>query len=366
MSATNNLPPQASGRKSGEVELVINKLAWKTSKTYSNVNIKITWWGQEEGVICRCVNINNKNQVGIATVVYNIRTKRNLFRQYLSDSDPIEIQIYSTKTNRFIGCCSIAIPKELLLEDSTEEIHAVRQCCVFTNRCFSIGVLEISLKTTTNSLKFQSLEAMNQKENLNFRTTKSLSSKDKENLTVVGHKKKISFRNLKPLKPPSKKSYIEVKSARHDLKTATGSSTSSNVCHPQTFKPLSSLRNFLDGSPLTTRDEENQILINLRDISPSQSIIESLQVPLSTRSNIFDGLDYINMSIQRIELSEEFQLEAQTFMNKTRSQRCVIKTIAASKSFEISRRVKIISPVFESAPQSKLSLFFHCFFIHQY
>ncbi|XP_063695908.1 uncharacterized protein LOC134827255 [Culicoides brevitarsis] len=115
MSVTNKklptlvLPPDVQGAYNGYLELRIDDIKWRGNKKFNLLIAKVKFWGQasqKTGAIW--FNFDGKREP--ETLKYRIVTTSKLFRSYLKHSEPVQVQLVSTKTNNLIGSCSFAIP----------------------------------------------------------------------------------------------------------------------------------------------------------------------------------------------------------------------------------------------------------------
>lgn len=377
-----SLPPNVSGRIKGHLELVIEKISWKTSKVFSDVKIIVLWWGQREGALCKGIVINTSNrksieQAPLKTLRYQIKTNHRLFQSYLSNADPVKISVYSTKTGDFVGSSQIEISKKFLnIEEPLEEQSCKITSPILSSRDFILGEMMVCLKmqpAESSSSMSHHIPAKSPSKKIKPIAPTILKEKNfnKENIQVIGHKKKISFRDPKPSKPstlvkgPVKAKLRKLKPAQEGLQVEQGASTTTTTSSASSDKNSSrkssvdlasktSLINYLSGRPMS-RTDENDILEELAAISPSQSIIEALKVieTKPAKPNLVQKIDSMRITISQVEFNAAGQLEMQNFMNKNRHQRYVLKCVVTSKIFKSNEDIKIISPVFETAPQSK-------------
>lgn len=374
-----SLPPNVSGRVKGHLELVIEKISWKTSKVYSDVKINVHWWGQREGTLFKGIQVitNNRKAVEqepLKTLRYQIKTNHRLFQSYLANSDPVKISVYSTKTGDFVGSSKLEIYQKLLNnQESLEEQSCKIKSPILSSRDFILGELVVCLKMqpAESSSMSQNIPTKGPSKKIKPIAPTILKEKNfnKENIQVIGNKKKISFRDAKPTKPstlvkgPPKAKPRRLKQDHEDLRveqgaSATTSSTSSDKNSSRKssvdLASKTSLINYLSGRPMSRKDENN-ILDELAAISPSQSIIEALNEieKKPAKPNLAQKIDSMRITISQVEFNAAGQLETQSFMNKNRHQQCILKCVVTSKIFKSNEDVKMISPVFETAPQSK-------------
>lgn len=374
-----SLPPKVLGKNRGYLDFVIESIHWTSIKTFSDVKICLLWWGQSEAISCEGIKINiNKSKITeeepLKILRYQIKTNHRLFVSYLKNCEPIKLEVYSSKTGDFIGSSKIDIPLKF---------HCRTTSPILSSRQFSLGEVVVSMT-------IHQAEAMTHKISSNLgdmrieigdklkeqRVLKEHDS-NKENIQVVGQKKRISFRDPKPLKPSTlhknpKQVAPKIKPVRkittiHEPPPQVQPPPTNEVVKPKVYTAeKSSLINYLSGRPMSRVDESN-ILHNLETISPTESIIEGLNKPSSiessttavpqTRVQLADKINSIRITISQVEFNTAGQLETQNFMNKSRLQKCIMKCAVTSKCFKSNDDVRMISPVFETAPKRKYKIY---------
>lgn len=390
-----NLPPNVIGKTRGYLDLAIENIIWKTSKTFNTVKVDLLWWGQNsDGISCEGIKINvNKSQIPpeepLRTIRYQIKTNSRLFLSYLKNCEPLKVEIYSSKTGDFIGSSKVEIPLKFHNSPDVREQSCRLSLQILSTRQFSLGEIVVSIHinqsdamTHKNSTKLKDTKRT-KSETTNSVEPAVLKEKDlnKENIRVVGSKMRISFRDPKPsmkastlIKLPQKENSKPtriLKSARkasiepesrpesQPSKPNTSSGEKESLLRPSSINftsEKSSLINYLSGEPMSRVDETN-LIHNLATISPSSSIIEALNTVGMTKPaqklKLSDKLNSIRIKISQVELNAAGQLETQTFMNKNRLQKCILKCVVTSKSFKSDEDVRLISSVFETAPKRK-------------
>lgn len=371
MSDFHDLPPCVKGKIRSHLNFSIENINWKTSKTFSDVRIRVVWWGQREGTFCEGIRINK--QPPLSTVCYAVKTGSKLLASYLSNCDPVKLEIFSSKTKDFIGSAEFPINHQEL----SQKICRLKSK-ILTSRQFCLGELSVcieitSLKTMTRELKLFKSVAEPQSNLTSFKrktlivskpvTQKLLKEKNsnKENIQVIGNKKKISFRDLTPSKlqkTPQKKTSLP-----SNLHTSASKRIASPPNEKKSLKlsPLklshgyekSSLVNYLSGEAMSHLSQ-SVILQNLVAISPTQSVIKSLsniEVAPKKLQTIADKIDSIRITVLQTELNQAGLLETQNFLKH--HQKCVLKCAVTSKIFRPNEDLRMISPVFETATKSK-------------
>lgn len=362
------LPPNVKGNTRQFLDFSIINLQWKTSKAFTDIKINICWWGESEGILCKGikVNVNNKKipEEPLRTIRYQVKTNDRLLFSYLRNADPVKLDIYSSKTGDFIGSSKIEIPLNFG-EERHQSITLTSQ--ILSSRQFNLGEIFVLLELHPESQLIQKIpmkecEMDCMKKNKDI-TALNDRNGNKENIQIIGKRKKISFRE-----PVIQKSSTlvpkKIKPAKKakDEDTATTTSTSSSKCEHPINVEKSSFINYLSGEPLS-RVDEHDALKNLATVSPSESFIESLNATkLNSAEPIFqnqlaDTIDSIRISVYQVELSLAGQRETQSVINKSKLKKCILKCAVTSKCFNSSDD-GIISPVFDNAPPSKSTLFF--------
>lgn len=385
-----NLPPKVSGRDRGYLNFAIERIHWKTIKTFGDVKIRLLWWGQSEGISCEGIKINiNKAKVPeepLKTIRYQIKTNHRLFVSYLKNCEPIKLEVYSSKTRDFIGFSNIEVPLKFHIQDKAEQSCRVT-APILSSRQFSLGEVVISmnihqLETMTPRMTHKNSSSLKEAKTDELEVLKEKDS-NKENIEVVGRKKRISFRDPKPLKRSTlnrnqrKENAKPIKSVRknptfHEPLSAPAAPLPPPNDLQSVVKPSveatekSTLINYLSGEPMSRVDESN-FLHNLATISPSESVIEGLNKPARTEATtrdlertkiqLADKINSIKITISQVEFNAAGQLETQNFMNKNRLQKCILKCVVTSKCFKANEDVKMISPVFETAPKRKYKIY---------
>lgn len=177
---TLTLPPRVSGGKvhHGNLDLVIEKIVWTTTKKYFNVEIIVTWWGQSEEEVTSI-----KFNLGTSSVLrYQVNTNYRLLQSYLRNCESITMQIFSVKNNNLIGCTRIPIknqyPVKLFKVSSP----------ILSPRAFKIGEMSVSIAINND----QTVSSV--KENVKrvtFKEEAFMSNSNKENIEIIGIKKPI-------------------------------------------------------------------------------------------------------------------------------------------------------------------------------
>lgn len=350
------LPPKVLGKIRNVLELSLLKVIWKT-KSFHEICVKIIWWGQTEGISCEGITVNSSCE--LKTIRYEIRTSQNLWWNYLASCEPLRIEFFSAKTQNKIGFCEIKIPPKVQSHEVSADILSIRN--------FKLG--EIIVRVVLQSKDQPDLKMRIQEVKGILQTSKKMNvnkDADKENLEIIGKKKKISFREPKPkpvstLKRPLRRSvsaFSLASSNSNNLLPSVKSATSTTSVSSKSVQlssaeasERSELLNFLRGKQMS-QVEEIKVLEKFAAISPSQSLIESLNSEPYDPPRKLGQFPYIKIVLSQVELNNIGQRETQNFMNKVRLQRFIFKCAATSKSFREFEDF-CVSSVFETAPRCK-------------
>lgn len=346
------LPPQVSGKVYGHLELVIEKVRWTTTKRFSEVEIQLKWWGESEGISVRfnsALGVSPQSQ----SIRYQVNTNYRLLQSYLTHCEAISAQIFSIKNKDVVGRVCIGIPVKLHnLEDPVGCVRATYP--ILSARNFKIGEMTVSFGVTFNTNQVLAIKTLPEKDN-NKRVTfklnekparKVLSSSNKENIVVVGVKKPLSVRQIKPStlksqnQPPSHRKPINQNAPRRPSQDSSISDATTN----------SSQMNYLMGRPMS-RNDEAQTLSDLIVSSPAQSIIDSID-------NFM--IDSIKIAVNSLELNSIGLNDVRNFIDKLQNPKCIIKCAVTSKLVKAQQPSdsNFISYVFEAASQSEYSQIF--------
>ena len=298
----------------------------------------------------------------LGTVRYHIRTNFTLFEAYLNNSEPLEIQIFSTKTQTLIGSSKIDLTKVLKSNQILQENASLRLASQILNqRQFNLGELIVSIKIQYFIPNKMTKSIQSQHSSTTLPVKRVVTEKDnKENIEVVGKSKKISFKDPAPPKPSTLckttvKSYVEcqiVKSIPTKLLQSMDSKIPSSPVHLNQIKK-DSILSYLSGDPLSKADESS-ILKDIVSLSPAHSFIEALDKikPVPRKHNLLNRIDSIKISLSGIEFTSAGILELQESCKY--HKKSLIKCVVTSKLFTSKEDVKMNSPVFEMFPRSNI------------
>lgn len=380
------LPPRIDPKVSTKYnfDLTIESIIWKTSKVYANVKVHLLFWGQNEGIYCEGIRIDRNNKQSLKTLHYQVKTNARLFIAYLNNCEPIKINIYSSKTSDLIGTSEFNIPMKFLNLKSIDEQQSCKTSAkICSSRSFELGEITVSMTVQQSDSMTQKSFASKFKESRSIKTVKTTTSikeksslpsvlrdkcTNKGSLEIVGKKKRISFRDPKPVKPstlvkhPEKENPVNFPRSiikRPSLTSSSSSDTKSSLLtSPVDVTDKTPLINYLSGEQMT-RDEERNVLQHLGTNSPTAQAIEALneaqpvkQKPHIVKSKPDNKINSIRIKVEQIQLNAAGQLEAQSLMNKN-SQKFIIKCVVTSKVFKSKDDHRLISPFFETAPKSK-------------
>lgn len=300
----------------------------------------------------------------LGTVRYHIRTNFTLFQAYLNNSEPLEIQVFSSKTQTLIGSSKIDLTKILSKNQVFEENASLRFASQILNkRQFNLGELIVTIKIQYfMPIKMaKSMQCQNSSEALTVKKVLA-EMENKENIKVVGKAKRISFKDPAAPKPSTLskktvKSYVQCQDLENIATKLFPSIDSKIPISPVILHKVKkdSIISYLSGNPLSQADESS-ILKDIVSISPAHSFIEAIDKikPLPRKENLLNRIDSVKISLTGIEFTSAGILELQEsskYQNKS-----LIKCIVTSKLFTSKEEVKMISPVFEIFPRSKIIL----------
>lgn len=294
----------------------------------------------------------------LGSVRYHILTNFTLFQAYLNNSEPLEIEIYSSKTYTLIGSSKIDLSKVLTSNQELQDNASLRLASQILNqRQFNLGELIVSI----NIQYFKPIKMTKSIQSSEILPVKRVfvEKENKENIEVVGKAKRISFKDPAPSKPStlcktSVKPVVECKVIRSIATKLLPSIESkipiSSVNLHQVKKD--SILSYLSGDPLSKADESS-ILKDIVSISPAHSFIEALDKikPVPRQENLLSRIDSIKISLSGIEFTSAGILELQE--SSKYHKKSLIKCVVTSKLFTTKEDVKMNSPVFEMFPKSK-------------
>lgn len=308
------LPPQVNGKSHGNLELIIEKIRWTTTKKFTEVDIHVKWWGECEGISIRFNSTNSQAK----SIRYQINTNYRLLQSYLRQCQAIGVEIFSIKNKDCVGRVCIGIPVKLHnLEDPVGSLRGIYN--ILSARDFKIGEMSVSFGVEFHASEILSIKTCPEKENSKKVTFKFAEQKksNKENIFIVGVKKPLSVR---PLRPSTLKS--------------------------KNLKPL------------------NQNAQRLRRVSQDSSISEpmsDIKVSTSSSQTIIDSndnfmIDTIKIAVNSLELNTIGHSEVRNFINKLYNRKSIVKCAVTSKLIKVHQAEdsNFISYVFDTAPQSKL------------
>lgn len=318
------LPPHVSGKVHGYLDIKIEKIRWTTTKKFSEVEIKLKWWGESEGISVRFnSSFGVKSQA--QSIRYQVNTNYRLLQSYLTHSEAISAQIFSIRNKDQIGSASIEISPQLHnLEDPVSSVKGTFP--ILSLRNFKIGEMTVSFGVSFNASHQTLPEKENQKKvtfKLNEKPPrKVLSSSNKENIVVVGVKKPLSVRQtLKSKNLPASRKPI-------NQRRPSSSSQESSISNATTN---SSLMNYLTGRPISNNEESSSDLI--------------VSAPIES----------ITITVNSLELNFIGQSEVRNFIDKLQNQKCTVKCAVTSKFIKQQQAddSNFISYVFDTAAHSK-------------
>lgn len=394
-----SLPPSVSGKLHGFCELFIDDIKWTTTKTYNLVKILIKFWGESGSRTFEKVEIKRsesnkrykysattKNSNPILTATYKVCTNHQLFQSYLKNCEPIQIEIFSAKTADLIGKSSVKIPEELY--NLEKKSYSQVTVDILSSRNFKLGEIKLSFEVKLNincgtkmdiaqpivSFKTNPEKDVckkNQKSQKSIKTSKSkeIVGENKENfhgLACIGNKKAIFARESKPKKPflrKTKPTSINHKRVESNKSTTTSSISEKEICTSNKYNLSEgigklTLINYLTGQQMTN-SEENRILSDLLQLSPTPSLIEgikanSAKVSSRTVSERDDESKCLKVLINVLELNEIGYEDVKHYFNNFSNAKFIFKCALTSKLFGKSKEnLNFLSPVSELPSHSK-------------
>lgn len=311
-----SLPPFCDGKLRGNLNLVIEKIDWKTSKFYHKIKLNILWWGQTEGVSSECCR-SSENPLEI--IKYTIKTNPSLFQSYLKNCEPLKIEFRSSKTNEFIGTSKIEISSKI---KNNFPVKSTGKILSKTN--FDLGEITVSInlremKTLNTSLEFvQKNNSTNSK--LSFQLKKSQKEQlNKENMLVETYSRNV---------------------------------VSGNVSEKKDKAIVLPLKTYLSGQSMTAK-QEIDVIKTLKDKSPTLSFIESHQEKLRQTPKLTQ--DCIRIKILNASFHVNTDEDTKLFMMDSIVSKSVVKCAILSKVFEKTDEIKLLSPVITTSPVDSVS-----------
>ena len=321
------LPPNVFGRHRGSLELTVEEIRWK-SKSYPAIELKVKWWGDDSGAKINIKSTCNKKGA-LGNLSYKVNTNYELFKSYLQNSEPIEIQVYSLKTNTLIGSTKIELPAKIKTFNRLGEDCSVKtNTQIASSRFFCLGDLILSFKlqyflnqNMTKPVKPLVLKTPAEQEHPCSRASVIKEcvvmkpvSRCKENIPKI-----VDFELPKP------KSAVSPTTSYKELNSA---------------KKLSIL-SYLTGERMN-KDDESKILKEIVSISPASSIIEALDKisPKSEHEKLYEMVDSIRIFLSTFKSSSAGSLELQ-YLNK--GEKMAFICLVSSTLFSQKERIKITS-----------------------
>lgn len=328
-----SLPPSVFGKAKSYLTLSIDRIYWRTSKVFNDVKIVVRWWGDKNGHTIDGIRIlenkkSSTNESSLKKVQYQVKTNHKLFQSYLANCEPIVFDIYSLKTQDFIGSAKVEIPVKFLTLLDGEEKSFKKSSKILSSRQFNLGDLDISVKYSPLEMtqKTSSSSSSSRVKKIRSKSQDRINAKssNKENIEIIGLKKKMSTREPIPVKSTTLIKKIPSKPP----------SVQSNKKTP--------LMDYLSGAQMSKIEQKNA-LNDLVTESPAKDLIKSLS-PVK--------LDILCSTITKIEFNALGQMQIQSFISQNQHGKFVVKCVAKSKIF-VSEDFNVLSPIFETTPSSK-------------
>lgn len=322
------LPPQVNGKSYGFFELSVEKIRWTTTKKFSEVEIKLNWWGESDGISFKFNSVNSQAH----SIRYQINTNYRLLQSYLTHCEPISVQIFSIKNKDTVGRVCIGIPSKLHnLEDPVGCVRGVFPILSWRN--FKIGEMTVNFGVTFNTDRVISIKTLPEKENakkvtfsLNDRPLrKVLTSSNKENIVVVGVKKPLSVRKPKL-----------------------------STLNSKIFKPINQ-------NATARRSSQDSSISEAKTSSDSTVSSTATKSIIDSHDNFM--MDSIKIAVNSLELNFVGQSEVHNFIDKLRNRKSIVKCAVTSKLIKVQQAddSNFISFVFDTASKSE---YFQVFFSH--
>lgn len=269
-----------------------------------------------------------KEKLPLGQLSYEIRTHSGLFRNYLQNSEPIQIEIYSLKTDLLIGSSKVRIPLKIVNFEVFGDIEVAKVTAQICNtRNFNLGELIMTIK-----LLYSDKSSMKPAENVILKTTAEKEvTLGKDLLRIDG----ISMRN-----PGRKKKSVEEDNLLKSVDEEIHKSKKQSIL------------NYLCGKPLDKNDE-NQILQEIISTSPAQSIIEALEEikPKTAEDRLFELIDSIKMTVKTLEISDAGLMEVQR-LNKDQ-EKFILKCFIVSSLLKSKEEIRVNTAVLRSLEKSE-------------
>lgn len=142
-----SLPPNVHGEPNGYLEFRIDGFQWKGNKTFTSIQAKIRFWGQDQEAAASTWYSYDGNTDPKA-LKYQVVTTPNLFKSYFQHSDPVQVKLISLKTGSLIGACVIRIPASLkqIRLDLHGNVIATDSSPIFSCKGFILGNIITTFK----------------------------------------------------------------------------------------------------------------------------------------------------------------------------------------------------------------------------
>ncbi|KAK0095380.1 hypothetical protein PV326_008506 [Microctonus aethiopoides] len=139
---TRSLPPLVEGKIHGYLKCIIDEVIW-TKRSPGSVSIIVSWWGELDNAVFRPVdgktgNIKSNKDI---TETYAIKTNLELFKEYLKNSETVELAIVSDKSHQVIGKVNITNLLEIFTIKSYSQYFPI-----YNEHGFRIGDVHVILK----------------------------------------------------------------------------------------------------------------------------------------------------------------------------------------------------------------------------
>jgi hypothetical protein len=329
-----SLPPLCVGKLRGNLDLVINNINWKTSKSFSNVKVNILWWGQKKGY-CSEIEKKSKNDVSesIKIIKYQIKTNQRLFQCYLKNCEPLNIEFYSSKTNDYIGSSKIEVFKTF-----QSDVCSKISSDILSKRNFNLGEITVILKIQeirSSKMSLKLIQTMKNGDEKQLPVCKNTTCSNKENVQVVLTTKKDYMKNLRTLNKGTTSipdGDVEGCLQRKFQLLSNCDQLKLTKFDGNTNKKL--LLKYFSGEPI----QKLEVIENLA--SPSLKLVNSSTIGSNSRRGLLNRTCSIRIRVLEADCNFIDKLE--------HNYKYVLKCAMTSKIFQTNSKIKILSSVFEA------------------
>lgn len=322
------LPPLCVGKLRGFLELVIKDINWKTSKSFSNVKVKILWWGQNKGY-CSEIEKKSKNYTfeTLKTIKYHIKTNQRLFQCYLKNCDPLTIEFFSSKTNDYIGSSKI----EVFTKFQSDICYKISSD-ILSKRKFNLGEITIILKIKemkSSKMSIKLIETIKNGDEMPVRKNTTCSNKenDQEDCTIKNLRGKTSFHDKDIEGCLGRKAQLLSNCEQLKITKFRGNANEKLLLEYLSGEKMSSVQKL-------------EVLQYLVSTSPSLKLVNSLTNYPNPRKGKFNEACSIRIRVLEADCNFAQKLEY--------NYKYVLKCAITSRIFQTNSNIKIVSSIFEA------------------